>query len=158
VGGRTLGTNTIPVRAWIDDNETLWALLKTTDDVRTFGTLHESAAALSPQVATWMAANPMKVLALAESWPSILATLRWIDEQASPEMYLRKVMYPESTPSSSNAIGVYSPPCSTSNWIPHGSERTGRAQISRAGTAFGRSPNRSVSASWTVRTSQALPS
>jgi hypothetical protein len=91
VGGRTLGANTIPARVWIDDHESLWALLKTAEEVRIFHTLHESA---TPQIAGWMAANPMKVLALAESWPSILATLRWIDEQASTDMYLRQVDVP----------------------------------------------------------------
>jgi hypothetical protein len=41
-----------------------------------------------------MAANPMKVLALAETWPSIMATVRWIEEQARPEMYLRQIDVP----------------------------------------------------------------
>jgi hypothetical protein len=94
VGGRTLGVNTIPAKAWIDDPETLWALLKTTEDVRTFRTLHDAATIRSPQAAAWMAANPMKVLALAETWPSIMATVRWIEEQARPEMYLRQIDVP----------------------------------------------------------------
>jgi hypothetical protein len=94
VGGRTLGDNTIPAKAWIDDQETLWALLKTTDDVRAFLALHDTAATRLPQIAAWMATNPMKVLALAESWLSIMATVRWIEEQARPEMYLRQIDVP----------------------------------------------------------------
>ncbi|MFC4056094.1 Wadjet anti-phage system protein JetD domain-containing protein [Actinomadura syzygii] len=92
MGGRTLGVNTIPARAWIDDEETLWALLKTADDVRTFCTLHEAAG--MPRIAAWMAANPMKVLGLAGDWPSITATVRWVEERARPGMYLRQIDVP----------------------------------------------------------------
>lgn len=92
-GARTLGVNMIPARAWIDDQDALWVLLKTTEEVRTFRALHD-AAARSPQIAAWMAANPMKVLALAEAWPPIMATVRWIEEQARPGMYLRQIDVP----------------------------------------------------------------
>lgn len=93
VGGRTLGVNTIPARAWIDDEETLWALLGAADDVRTFRTLHESAAGM-PRIAAWMAANPMKVLGLAGDWRAITATVRWVEERALPGMYLRQIDVP----------------------------------------------------------------
>ncbi|MFI6705471.1 Wadjet anti-phage system protein JetD domain-containing protein [Nonomuraea sp. NPDC050478] len=93
VGGRTIGANSIPARAWIDDQDTLWALLKTSGDVRAFRTLHADAAG-SPQIAAWMAANPMKVLALADTWPSIMATVHWIDQHAHPGVYLRHIDVP----------------------------------------------------------------
>lgn len=93
IGGRTIGANTIPARAWIDDQDALWALLKTTGDVRTFCALHANAAG-SPQTAAWMAANPMKVLALAETWPSIMATVDWISQHARAGMYLRHIDVP----------------------------------------------------------------
>lgn len=94
VGARTIGTNTIPARAWVDDQETLWSLVRATGDVRTFRALQDSAAARSPQVAEWMTAHPMKVLELAEAWPSIVATVVWIAEHARPGMYLRQVDVP----------------------------------------------------------------
>jgi hypothetical protein len=92
IGGRTIGANTVPARAWIDDQATLWALLNATGDVQTFRALH--AAAGSPEIAVWMAANPMKVLALADSWPSIMATVQWIQRYARAGMYLRHIDVP----------------------------------------------------------------
>jgi hypothetical protein len=94
VGARTLGANTIPSRAWVDDRETLWTLVKAVDDVRTFRRLLDDTAAQSPKLAAWVTANPMKVLSLADDWSSILATVRWIDERAIPGMFLRHIDAP----------------------------------------------------------------
>jgi hypothetical protein len=93
IGGRTLGTNSIPARAWIDGYEQLWALLKVQDDVKRF--LDLLAATELPRVAAWMATNPMKVLELADRWPEVYATAGWIDERAAPgELFIRQIDVP----------------------------------------------------------------
>lgn len=93
VGGRTLGANSLPARAWIDDYDQLWALLKVQDDVKRFQDL--LAATKLPRIAEWMAANPMKVLELDDSWPEVCAAVSWIDVHAAPsELFVRQIDVP----------------------------------------------------------------
>ncbi|GII32872.1 Wadjet anti-phage system protein JetD domain-containing protein [Planotetraspora mira] len=92
-GGRTLGTNNLPARAWIDDYDQLWTLLNVHGDVKRFQ--EHLAATELPGVAAWMAINPMKVLEIADRWPEMNATVAWIHERATPgELYLRQIDVP----------------------------------------------------------------
>jgi hypothetical protein len=94
VGGRAIGVNTIPCRAWIDSYQQLWRLLDVEAEVTRFSTALDQAKAVMPAVADWMLAHPVKVLALAHDWDRILGTVRWIDQRARPGLYLRQVDVP----------------------------------------------------------------
>jgi hypothetical protein len=94
VGGRQVGSNMIPCRAWIDGYESAWELLGVRADVRTFGTLADAAAESYPRILPWVTQRPMRLLRLAGQWDKLLAVVRWIDEQQSPGMYLRQVDVP----------------------------------------------------------------
>jgi hypothetical protein len=94
VGGRVIGSNTIPRRVWIDSYEELWALLGVGKDVRRFTELAETTKQDCPRLIPWMNSHPMRVLALQACWPEIVGTVRWIDERQQPGMYLRQVDVP----------------------------------------------------------------
>ena len=94
VGGRVIGSNAIPCRAWIDSYEELWALLGVMKDVRRFTELAEATREDCPRLAGWMTARPLQVLGLEASWAKIVGTVRWIDEQQQPGTYLRQVDVP----------------------------------------------------------------
>lgn len=94
VGGRVVGVNEIPRRAWVDSAEQLWSLLGVARDVQRFGALLDTAKERAPRVAEWMAAKPLQVLRYAHVWTSLLDTVLWIEAHASPEMYLRQVDVP----------------------------------------------------------------
>jgi hypothetical protein len=94
VGGRVIGVNTIPCRAWIDGYQQLWRLLDVEAEVARFSAALDQAKALMPAVADWMIAHPVKVLALAPDWDRILGTVRWIDQRATQGLYLRQVDVP----------------------------------------------------------------
>jgi hypothetical protein len=94
VGGRIVGTNTIPARAWLDGYDQAWDLLGTRDDVRLFADLAERTKAEAPRLAIWLERRPVKALELADAWESLLATVRWVDEHQAPGMYLRQVDVP----------------------------------------------------------------
>ncbi len=94
VGGRVIGSNTIPCRVWIDSYEELWALLGVGQDVRRFAELAEATNEDCPRLIPWMNSHPMRVLALQACWPEIVGTVRWIDERQQPGMYLRQVDVP----------------------------------------------------------------
>jgi hypothetical protein len=94
VGGRLVGTNTIPARAWLDGYDQAWDLLGAHGDVRLFTDLAEQAKAEAPRLTVWLERRPVKALELAHDWASLLATVRWIDEHQAPGMYLRQVDVP----------------------------------------------------------------
>jgi hypothetical protein len=94
VGGRHIGANLIPGRAWVDGYEQAWALLGAAGEVRRLAELTEQTRAACPRLVPWLAAHPVKALALARDWAQLLATVSWIDQCQTPGMYLRQVDVP----------------------------------------------------------------
>ena len=94
VGGRQVGANMIPCRAWIDGYDRAWELLGVRAEVRRFSSLAEATAGSCPRLVPWLARRPMQLLRLADRWDKLLATVLWIDERQSPGMYLRQVDVP----------------------------------------------------------------
>jgi hypothetical protein len=94
VGGRQVGANLIPGRAWIDGYDQAWDLLGVRAEVGTFSSLADATAGCCPRLVSWLARRPMQVLKLADRWDKLLATVRWIDEHQSSGMYLRQVDVP----------------------------------------------------------------
>jgi hypothetical protein len=94
VGGRYVGANMIPFRAWIDGYDQAWALLGVAAEVGRFANLAEQARTSCPRVLPFLTRHPMKALRLHDRWDQILATVRWIDQRQVPGMYLRQVDVP----------------------------------------------------------------
>jgi hypothetical protein len=94
VGGRQVGANMIPCRAWIDGYDRAWELLGVRAEVRRFSSLAHLTAESCPRLVPWVTRRPMQLLRLADRWDKLLATVRWIDERQSPGMYLRQVDVP----------------------------------------------------------------
>ena len=94
VGGRQVGANLIPGRAWVDGYEQAWQLIGAKAEVRRFRSLTDATAGSCPRLVPWLARRPMQLLKLADRWETLLATVRWIDERQSPGTYLRQVDVP----------------------------------------------------------------
>jgi hypothetical protein len=94
IGGRLVGTNQIPSRAWLDSYDQAWELLGTRREVRKLTELAELAKAECPRVVSWLERRPVRALDLAAAWPRLLATVRWIDDRQLPGMYVRQVDVP----------------------------------------------------------------
>ena len=94
VGGRQVGANLIPGRAWIDTRDRAWRLIGVNAEVRRFCSLADATAGSCPRLVPWLARRPMELLRLADRWEELLATVRWIDERQSPGLYLRQVDVP----------------------------------------------------------------
>jgi hypothetical protein len=94
VGGRRIGPNMIPCRAWLEGYDQAWELLGTRGEVRKFTGLAERTKAEFPRLVPWLERRPVKALELAGDWAHLLATVRWIDERQVPGMYLRQVDVP----------------------------------------------------------------
>lgn len=94
VGGRLVGTNRIPARAWLDGYDQAWELLGTRAEVRRLTELAGRAKAECPRLVPWVERRPVRALELAGDWARLLATVRWIDERQVPDLYLRQVDVP----------------------------------------------------------------
>jgi hypothetical protein len=95
VGGRHIGANLIPCRAWVDGYEQAWTLLGTRDEVLRLVQLGGSAkTAGCERLIGWLESHPVKALALADEWEQLVSTVRWIDEKQALGMYLRQVDVP----------------------------------------------------------------
>lgn len=94
VGGRTVGQNDVPRRAWIDSYDQLWSLLDVTRDVRRFTALLDATRERAPRLVEWMVGRPHEVLRHHDRWDRLVDTVLWIDERARPDMYLRQIDVP----------------------------------------------------------------
>jgi hypothetical protein len=94
IGGRRVGSNLIPCRAWLDGYDQVWKLLGVAADVRLLAELAEATQATCPRLLPWVQRHPMRTLGLADRWHRLLATVRWIDERQQPGMYVRQVDVP----------------------------------------------------------------
>jgi hypothetical protein len=94
VGGRAIGSNTIPCRVWVDSYDQLWSLLGVQASVRRLAELTEATRQACPRLAPWLAAHPMTVLRLQACWAQIIDTVRWIGDCQPADMYLREIDVP----------------------------------------------------------------
>ena len=94
VGGRHIGANLIPGRAWVDGYEQAWALLGAAGEISRLAELTRQTMAACPRLVPWLTDHPVKALALAGDWAQLLATVAWIDQRQTPGMYLRQVDVP----------------------------------------------------------------
>jgi hypothetical protein len=94
LGGRKVGVNTVPARAWVDSYDQLWSLLRVVRDASRFEGLCEETSQSEPVLLGWMVEHPLKVLALADDWTRILGTVTWIARLQQPYVYLRQIDVP----------------------------------------------------------------
>jgi hypothetical protein len=94
VGGRHIGANLVPGRAWIDGYEQAWALLGAAAEVRRLAELTEQTRAVCPRLVPWLTSHPVRALGLAADWAQLLGCVDWIDQRQTPGMYLRQVDVP----------------------------------------------------------------
>ncbi|OUS91945.1 Wadjet anti-phage system protein JetD domain-containing protein [Rhodococcus sp. NCIMB 12038] len=94
IGGRSVGANSIPHRVWIDDHQSLWALLGVDTQVRTFDALRNRIDAAGLGLSDWAVAHPRKVLVHEHDWNALLAAVEWIRGCGDRGVYLRQVDAP----------------------------------------------------------------
>lgn len=94
VGGRLVGANQIPCRAWLDEYAQAWELLGARRQVSELTRLAHCAKVECPRLLTWLEQNPVRALQFAADWNRLLATVRWIDEHELTGLYVRQVDVP----------------------------------------------------------------
>jgi hypothetical protein len=94
IGGRLVGSNDLPARAWIDSYEQLWSLLGVAPEAEAFRALQAQTSRQAPRLVEWMLAHPLQVLDRVPVWPALIATVLWIDAHSGPAVYVRQVDVP----------------------------------------------------------------
>jgi hypothetical protein len=94
IGGRLIGSNDLPAKAWIDGWAQVWALLGVGEQVASFGRLFDDTVAKAPRLRDWMLAHPLRVLDHTTVWPQLIATVQWVDAMQGDPVYVRQVDVP----------------------------------------------------------------
>jgi hypothetical protein len=95
MGGRTVGTNEVPARIWIDSYDDLWRVLDVRGPVRRFTELREQTMVASPSLVGWMNQHPMTVLVYAADWLKLVQTAEWVAvNPPGRAVFLREVPVP----------------------------------------------------------------
>ncbi len=94
VGGRLVGNNRVPVRAWVDDQDHLWRLLGVAHHVASLQRLLAETVGSYPQLENWIRDHPAHALASADHWSQALAVVAWIVQNGGPTVHVRQIDVP----------------------------------------------------------------
>lgn len=91
---RVIGSNALPVEAWLDSiDDALFVIGKQRDGQR-FARLLARTRAGAPSLVAWLSANPLRALAFGDDFPRLLDIVAWVRTHPRPNMYLRQVDLP----------------------------------------------------------------
>jgi hypothetical protein len=93
VGGRLIGRNEIPRRAIVSTYSQAWELLAVGKEVRRFDDILTTVDP-EPVIRDWVAAHPLKAIALHPDWPKLLTAYRWLEDHRGSSRYLREIDAP----------------------------------------------------------------
>ncbi|MGD8932346.1 MAG: DUF3322 domain-containing protein [Chromatiales bacterium] len=91
---RLLGVNQVPRAVWVDSLDEALVLLGKRRETERFLELVALTRQRQPELLPWLAARPLKALALAQAWERLLAVVAWIQAHPRPGIYLRQVDIP----------------------------------------------------------------
>jgi hypothetical protein len=94
VGGRLVGANDLPAKAWVDGYDEAWTALGVTAQAREFALLSAGTARRAPCLTAWILAHPMRLLELAALWTALVDVVLWIERHADRSVYLREIDVP----------------------------------------------------------------
>lgn len=92
---RVLGSNAVPIEAWLDTLDDALALIGKQKDFKRFTSLVQLTREQHPALLPWLEKRPLNALALADTWPRLLAVVAWLQAHPRPGIYLRQVDLPE---------------------------------------------------------------
>lgn len=92
IGGRVVGRNELPSRAWIDSYDDAWAALGVGADVRDLQAM--MGRTQDERLVRWVASHPLRALDARQYWQRLLDTVDWITAHQSDNVYLRQIDVP----------------------------------------------------------------
>jgi hypothetical protein len=83
---RVIGENSIPSEVWVDNLESVVALLNKTKQLERFDELVATTREHNPELSGWIMQYPLKALSLADAWPKLLDFVRWRKQHPRPAL------------------------------------------------------------------------
>lgn len=91
---RVLGSNAVPMEVWLDTLDDALVLIGKQKDFKRFASLAQLTREQHPALLPWLEKRPLNALALADTWPRLLAVVSWLQSHPRPGIYLRQVDLP----------------------------------------------------------------
>jgi len=91
---RVIGHNSLPDEAWVDTIDDALRCIGKGRDARAFQAVVEATRQQQPCLLPWLQRQPLRALALADSWPRLLDLVAWLQAHPRPGCYLRQVDLP----------------------------------------------------------------
>ncbi len=91
IAHKTLGTQRLPVTAWLDTPERALGLIRRTRDAARFDAL---IADTDPLNLDWAAQHPLQLLEIGEQWTAVQAVAAWLRDHPDSGLYVRQAEIP----------------------------------------------------------------
>ncbi|MEO7021021.1 MAG: DUF3322 domain-containing protein [Ktedonobacteraceae bacterium] len=88
---RSLSTQTLPVRVWLDTPEDLLSLIEKADEFHHFQQDIALMHRLVPQLESWVERFPKKLIEQHDAWPGLLAVCSYFLAHPRPGLYIREL-------------------------------------------------------------------
>ncbi|MFT5657575.1 MAG: hypothetical protein ACI9KN_000848 [Gammaproteobacteria bacterium] len=88
---RVLGQNELPVAVWIDDLDTVVAIIGKQKQLQRFCDLVTTTRRRAPNLLPWLHQYPLKALGYEAEWNQLIDILDWMKANPQPNIYLRQV-------------------------------------------------------------------
>lgn len=88
---RTMGTQSLPKRIYFENELDYVGYLNKINEVKTFKKLKIETLELFPELKSWLATNPMKLVANMEHWQDILKVVSYFKSNPKPDHYIREL-------------------------------------------------------------------
>ena len=91
IGGRSLGSNSVPARIRIESFDQLCALLGTMPEVRSLDEIIDQTTSTVPELVPWVRGHPLKAIDNGDAWSDLLAVVAWVRGASTDHLYLRQI-------------------------------------------------------------------
>ena len=91
---RVIGQNSLPSEAWVDTLDDALRLVGKAREAQAFKALLVATRERQPALQPWLQRQPLRALALADTWPQLLDLVAWLQAHPRPGIYLRQVDLP----------------------------------------------------------------
>jgi len=95
INHRVLGRQQLPAHIVLDTPQQAARLIGKSEALKQFTMLYRQSIKTLAALEGWLLQYPLKVLALADEWPQLLALCAWMQVHPNPRIYLRQVDVPK---------------------------------------------------------------
>jgi hypothetical protein len=88
---RSVGENRVPSKVWVDTPDQLCELIGTSSQRRSLEEVLEMTCSFCPELVAWVREHPLAAIANHGLWAKALATVRWMAEHDTAQLYLRQL-------------------------------------------------------------------